>query len=66
LISSNASQVKNDIAFKIFSKHIPEIEGRIVINEEDFSTHELFQNYSIFNKLQIINTWRIDYFLLAF
>jgi hypothetical protein len=25
MISRNASQVKNEIAFKIFSKHIPEI-----------------------------------------
>jgi hypothetical protein len=59
LISSNASEVKNEIAFKIFSKHIPEIGGRIVINE-------LFQNCSIFNKLQISHTCSIDYFLLAF
>ncbi len=67
LIAKNASQVKNEIAFKTFTKHIPELGGRIIMNEDDFlNNHELYKKCSKFDKLEIINSCSIDYFLFAF
>ncbi len=63
----NLSKVKNEIIFKTFSKHLPELGGKITINSDDFLKNQLwYENCLKYDKLGNVKTCSIDYFLFAF
>ena len=65
-ISNSQIISNNDFNFRIFSKHLPEWGGKIVLRELDFfKDSPYYDTCSLYENLEIINTCSIDYFLLA-
>lgn len=57
-------ECNNQINFRQFSLRLPEWGGFIDLNEEDFEQNNLI-NCQLFEKIKIIKTCSIDYFLLG-
>jgi hypothetical protein len=56
---------QNKINFRTVSNHLPEWGGLIHINQDNFIDKKYLEDCQLFEKIKIVNTCSVDYFLLG-